>query len=1121
MRKLVKKSLLLILSLLILLAVGSVAAYADEQCICETKCTEVNLNENCPVCSTDNADITAVCQGAGPMLLNTRSEDPAINIGNTEIKAGKYYVNTSTGGVTESGANAKNYNVYYDSSSNTLRLRNAKITANSIQRLTDSTGALIDTWIYHAFYTDGGTLTIRLEGNNEFTGAALPSERNYRTSCGILFNKTDVTITGSGNLTATGGDSRNSTDEMPESFGLYVMDGDLTIDCTGELTLMGDPAKGETACSAGIRINSIVEKKLFKIVSGNIICGSQNNTDAYCCDGIGISSYCEGNGTVDFEMHGGSIVTEIEGEYGYCYGISLTAKNNNCTAKIYDGVIKSYAPTGSANSIGAKIDNLEIYGGDIEFIAEGNNAAESFYHSRGLMAESILIKGGNVYIQSKDVIGDKSKNLTNYGVYSESADSYIQTGGNVTVISGKANSNSGFYFLSGGSCSLNGGILTVQSQGSCVNSTSTKFNLDNGAIFFTDATDYSTLNTNLVKGLYVKKDGTNITADIYGNEANITEDFTIPAVELIIDENEKLTVKNEANVNNQGTIHVIGALDGTIENIDSGKIIYYPKSIALNESELSIMPGQTGELSVTFNPENTTDKNLTWTVEDDSKAQIVSSSSTGATIKGSSVGETKVKVETTANLNEEKRTAECTIKILQPVTNITIDSSLQINVDESKTIQATVEPSDAHNKTLKWESSDTSVATVDSATGEVTGKSRGTVTITATANDGQGANATCQVEVKQQVTSINLTDIEINVGKTKKIEAEVSPDNANDPTLKWESSDTSVATVDSETGEVTGISRGTVTITATANDGQGAKATCQVEVKQQVTSIELNETEITLYVRDEETLEAKISPDNANDPSVTWSSSDPEVATVDQEGKVKGISKGEAVITATANDGSGVKAECKVTVKNRSGIVPQKTLTFDTNGGSKISAITENYGKTIVLADYAPKRDGYKFLGWYKDKELTEKIEYAVLDYDMTVYAKWQKIEEAVDYDTLIVLTINGKTSIINGEAVKNDVAPLIVNSRTYTPARFVAEALGAKVVWSPSARTVTIMKDDINIVLAIDSNVAYVNGQKVQMDASAFIADGRTFTPARFVAENLGAKVEWNEEARTVTIVK
>ena len=196
-------------------------------------------------------------------------------------------------------------------------------------------------------------------------------------------------------------------------------------------------------------------------------------------------------------------------------------------------------------------------------------------------------------------------------------------------------------------------------------------------------------------------------------------------------------------------------------------------------------------------------------------------------------------------------------------------------------------------------------------------------------------------------------------------------------------------------------------------------------------------------------------------------------------------------------------------------------MTFDTNGGSKISAVTENYGKTIVLADYVPKRDDYKFLGWYKDEKLTEKIEYAVLDYDMTVYAKWQKTEEIINYDTMIVLTINDKTAVVNGEAVKNDVAPLIVNFRTYTPARFVAESLGAKVVWDEKTRTVTITKDDVKIILTIDSTTAYVSGTKVQMDASAFIADGRTYTPVRFVAEQLGASVEWDEEARTVTIAK
>ena len=210
---------------------------------------------------------------------------------------------------------------------------------------------------------------------------------------------------------------------------------------------------------------------------------------------------------------------------------------------------------------------------------------------------------------------------------------------------------------------------------------------------------------------------------------------------------------------------------------------------------------------------------------------------------------------------------------------------------------------------------------------------------------------------------------------------------------------------------------------------------------------------------------------------------------------------------------------------SNSGQVPQKTLTFETNGGSKIDSITANYGKTIVLADYTPKKSGYNFAGWYKDSALKEKIEYAVLDYDMTVYAKWSAnsdfSEDEGTIETKIFLLINDKTAVINGKNVTNDVPPLIVNSRTYTPARFVAESLGAKVDWNEADRTVAITKGETKIVLVADSTTAYVNGKAVQIDAAAFIADGRIFTPSRFVAENLGANVEWDEDARTVTIIK
>ena len=89
------------------------------------------------------------------------------------------------------------------------------------------------------------------------------------------------------------------------------------------------------------------------------------------------------------------------------------------------------------------------------------------------------------------------------------------------------------------------------------------------------------------------------------------------------------------------------------------------------------------------------------------------------------------------------------------------------------------------------------------------------------------------------------------------------------------------------------------------------------------------------------------------------------------------------------------------------------------------------------------------------------------------------------------------------------------------TPARFVAEALGAKVEWDDATKTVTITKDDYKIVLVIDSKIAEINGEQVEIDVPATIIDDRTLTPARLVAEALGAEVSWDDATKTVTIVK
>lgn len=165
-----------------------------------------------------------------------------------------------------------------------------------------------------------------------------------------------------------------------------------------------------------------------------------------------------------------------------------------------------------------------------------------------------------------------------------------------------------------------------------------------------------------------------------------------------------------------------------------------------------------------------------------------------------------------------------------------------------------------------------------------------------------------------------------------------------------------------------------------------------------VNSITLDKTALSLYVNDTETLTATVMPVTASK-TLNWSSSDDTVATVDESGKVTAVGKGTATITAASIDGTNLKAECTVTVKKKSsggGSVFFWDLKFDTNGGSKIDTVTEWEYSTIDLDEYVPEKEGYKFVGWYADKDLDKKIDEVYLTEDTTVYAKWEKIEEEV-----------------------------------------------------------------------------------------------------------------------------
>ena len=127
----------------------------------------------------------------------------------------------------------------------------------------------------------------------------------------------------------------------------------------------------------------------------------------------------------------------------------------------------------------------------------------------------------------------------------------------------------------------------------------------------------------------------------------------------------------------------------------------------------------------------------------------------------------------------------------------------------------------------------------------------------------------------------------------------------------------------------------------------------------------------------------------------------------------------------------------------------------------------------------------------------------------------------SADPKDCIIMTINDVKIWKFTEWVSNDVPPIIVNDRTMLPSRFVAEALGAKVDWNDAMKTVTIVKGDISIILVIGSDIAIINGEEVKFDAPAFIQNDRTYTPTRLVAEALGATVDWDGDARKVTITR
>jgi len=325
--------------------------------------------------------------------------------------------------------------------------------------------------------------------------------------------------------------------------------------------------------------------------------------------------------------------------------------------------------------------------------------------------------------------------------------------------------------------------------------------------------------------------------------------------------------------------------------------------ITIDASTISLMPGATHQLTATILPDNASNKEMTWSSDNDAVATV---SQTGLVTAVKS-GSTCIHVTTA----DGGKTAKCLVEVLIPTQGVSLDvTSCTLYTGESKKLNATVTPSNATYKNVTWSVSDEAVAKVDQ-NGNITAVKAGSATVTATTENG-GFKATCNVTVKQHVTAVSLdqTSLELYVNETETLTATVLPEDATNKSVTWSTSDQTVATVSN--GTITAKKVGTATITVKTAD-MSKTATCKVTVKAHVSSVAFNKTTMTLNVGESETLTATVSPSDASDKTLTWTSSDESVAKVDANGKVSALKVGTATIKAVSTDGAK-EATCTVTV---------------------------------------------------------------------------------------------------------------------------------------------------------------------------------------------------------------
>jgi uncharacterized protein YjdB len=513
--------------------------------------------------------------------------------------------------------------------------------------------------------------------------------------------------------------------------------------------------------------------------------------------------------------------------------------------------------------------------------------------------------------------------------------------------------------------------------------------------------------------------------------------------------------------------------------------------VYLNKSSTALLAGSSETLIVTVLPVNATNKNVTWS----SSAPAVASVTSSGAVTGLSAGTSIITVRT----SDGYYTDSCTVSVsavVVPVTGVSLNkTSASIIVGNFETLTATITPANATNQNLIWTSSAPDIATVTN--GVVIGVSAGNAVITVSTVDGNKTVA-CAVTVTAPIpvnsVSLSYSSYGLYVGDSLTLTATVNPTNATNKAVTWSSSNIVVATV-SENGVVNAVSAGYATITVTTSDG-GKTAACLVTVYPiSVTGVTLNKTSASLLVGGTETLVATVSPSNATNKDVSWSSNNTAVATVSSTGVVTAVSAGNATITVTTS-GYGYKAYCDVTVNATN--VPVTGVTLNKSSTALTVGTSETLTPTV-----APSNATNQNVTWTTSNSSITTVTNGVV----TGAAVGSATITATTVDggktAACVVTVNAANVLVTGVTLnKSSTALTVGTSETLTAIIVPSNATNKSIIWSSSNSNVASVSVN-GTVTAISKGTVTITVTTMDGNISAtcaVIVNSSESVPSNFV---------------------